>query len=247
MPGGMNKPGGARGPITNPQNKIPFKVAEEKSPSSIPAMIALVLMLAGGFWYVTKYSPSTLTAINELLGRQPEGTIEVASKGPTAKKPLTAAPTQQSTIKIDTVPAGAEVFINDKPAGLSPVITSLPIGAPFKLRVTKEGFTPAEFLNENPTTIAFSKNITLEAESNMGLVTVEGPAASLTSVNWYVYKNGQLVSKNLPYTTRINAGVATNIKVVDPYTKTEADETVTVDKNTKKIIIIKPNKPTTIK
>lgn len=234
-----------RVPLINSQQR---KAAEHSSGGYEGFMgfaIFAIIIGGGGWWYLTHKSPQTLQAIYSLIGIQTDGSTVLASK--TNSQSSQPGKTEQlAAVKIESTPSGATVYINEKPAGSTPMMTTLPMNTSFKVKVLKDGFMPAESVSEMATTTVYSKNFVLLQEPATGTVTIENIKANPESSHWSVYINGQLVSRTLPFIVKVPSGVLTAVKVVDPISKTEAEESVTLNKGQTKSVSIKPNKPTTV-
>lgn len=237
--------GGARTPLMKSQSRQVAQHSSSGTESFIGFAIFAIIIGGGGWWYLTHKSPQTLQSIYSIIGIQTNGSTVLASKtnNPSSQQ---GKAEQMAAVKIESTPSGAAVFINDKPAGSTPMMTTLPMNASFKVKVLKEGFMPAESVSEMATTTVYSKNFVLVLEPAMGTVTINDIKTIPASTHWSVYINGQLVSRTLPFAAKVPTGVPTSVKVVDPISRTEAEESLTLNKDEMKSVNIKPNKPTTV-
>jgi eukaryotic-like serine/threonine-protein kinase len=255
----------SRSPLLRPHENIIIPKKPKSALESFFVLLLFVSAVGGGWWYLSEASPETLTAIYGILEKTSNGIIDLASKNlDKMNKPPEPIPvpentqventpkenasesTKLATLKIDSTPPGATILIDEKPVGTTPLMTTVTMSVPIKVRALKAGYLPSESLDVVPSSPADTKSFILLAEPPTGTISVQDFKGYPASTQWSVYVNGQLVSHGLPFSTKIPAGVATAVKVVDPVNKTEGEETIILGKGQLKTVIIKPTKHTTV-
>jgi hypothetical protein len=154
-------------------------------------------------------------------------------------KSATTAP-----MKIESTPSGAQVYLDDVPIGVTPLISHVQTERPFKLRLIREGYMPNELIGEIATSSGYSRNIVLLQEPSAGYINIESDVRP--GQNVVVIVNGQTVSRVLPFQAKVPAGTPVNVVVVNPYAKLQGSETVIVAQGQTKKLSVHVNKPAKI-
>jgi serine/threonine protein kinase len=252
MPGGLSGPPQQtqvrNGNYTNTQafgTSTNIRVPPAK-PSSKPSDLTVVLLVAaslcaGGFWYYTqKHGPRNEQARQQQVLQK---MIDTASGEKYATQQILASKTGNLVpLKLESTPSGAQVFIDDKLIGKTPVISHVESGRPFKLRVVREGYMPSEMSNELASAEGYSNSIVMMPEPQNGYISIDGPVPPNQPV--VVIVNGQKTNaKALPFAMQVPAGIPISVTVVSPLQKLEGSETVIVDKGQTKKVLLKIDKP----
>jgi len=231
---------------TNSTSYRPNSASEGSSNFLVGILIAASLC-AGGWWYLQnqkRISPNfSLQALlhGEINKKQAEDPNAAADTQTLAMNSKTAA---QVPLKIESTPSGAQVYLNDIPIGLTPLISHVESGKPFKIRLIHDGYLPNELFNEVASSAGYSKNLVLMQEPPAGYVTIDSDVKPGQSV--VVLVNGQTVARYVPFQTKIPAGTPVSVVVVNPYEKLEGTETIIVAQGQNKKVNIHVNKPARI-
>jgi serine/threonine-protein kinase len=212
----------------------------QKESSSDLTVVFLVAasICAGGFWYFFSQKSNNR---NVSRNQQVQKIIDTASNEKYS--------TQQASktgnlvpLKLESTPSGAQVYIDDKLIGMTPIISHVESGRPFKIRLMREGYMPNEMQNEVAAAEGYSNSIVMMPEPQNGFLNIDGGVPKNQPV--VVLVNGQKTNaKTLPYSMQVPAGIPINVTVISPMQKLEGNETVIVSKGQTRKVILKIDKP----
>lgn len=159
-----------------------------------------------------------------------EKTIEVA---PTP----VPAPTTYNRLPIQSLPSGAEIFINGRSTGhTTPYAVSVPSNKSFTLSLRKRGYV--EYTKQNFKLADLGQPI-LKAtliEEQIGYINIDVSPP----YNVRVYINGKQLNEALPIRNyKVPAGTKLKIKAENPFSKKIKIEQVTLKQNERKNLILK--------
>jgi len=232
----------SRTPTPNPNTSVYYnsgvrKAPQQSSGGGFGSFLLFVAVLAGGgYWYLQN---------NHGRGPLPDpiGQIGLGSKTPpkpnsnqnpqAVAQPPTAS--NDTTLSVQSEPAGATVYVDDSPVGTTPMISHIQVGRVFRLKVVREGYLPMDSISETAPSSGYNKRFTLMAEPPSGTITVDAFNAGASPV---VYVGNQVVARQLPAVLKIPAGSEVSVRVVNPIGKIEGIEKVVIGQGQKKSVRI---------
>ncbi len=209
----------------------------KKSNSNWLATLLIAVAIAiGGYYFLQNRRAHSHSGIYAAIPNETtQGLSEYSSK----------TPAQQSvSLNIQSIPSGAKVIINDIPIGVTPVISHVDQGKPFKLALFRDGYLPAEFVSEVAEKDGYSRNVVMMPEPSTGTIVIN--TSSQTGQNTIVKINGQRVANQLPYVAKVAAGTPVTVTLINPYLRTQGQVTVVIKQNQKRNLDVPLNKPATI-
>ncbi|MCH2532932.1 MAG: protein kinase [Bdellovibrionales bacterium] len=149
----------------------------------------------------------------------------------------TEAPQTYSRLPIQSVPSGAEIFINGKSTGqTTPYAVSVPANKAFTLGLRKRGYV--EYVKESFEVKNLNQPI-LKAtliEEQIGYVSIDVSPP----YNARVFINGKQLNESLPIRNyKVPAGTTIKIKAENPFSKKVKYEQITLKQNEHKNLILK--------
>lgn len=154
-----------------------------------------------------------------------------------SKSNTVEAPETYTRLPIQSLPSGAEIFINGKSTGrTTPYAVSVPANKAFTLGLRKNGYV--EYVKESFEVKTLNQPI-LKAtliEEQIGYVSIDVSPP----YNARVYINGKQLNESLPIRNyKVPAGTAIKIKAENPFSKKEKYEEITLKQNEHKNLILK--------
>jgi serine/threonine-protein kinase len=213
----------------------PTPSAPKAGASVGPIFMAVAVLIGGIYFWQSRH-----------------GTVDKATTLPPTPPPLAdERPTVPDfnasknlvNVTIDSRPQGAKVTLNGQFLGLTPMVTHLPAGNSFRIKLVKEGYENYESVNESVPPQGYQNTFSLKAEPPAGKISIQAYNAGPQP---QVYVDGILVAQALPTEVKIKAGSQVQVKIVNPVTKTMGIENVVVGQGQTKPVYVILNKEATV-
>lgn len=206
------------------------------------ATIVTMLFLAAGFIGIYYFHSDIEGALPTLPMRSTTAPAPAIPKAPAAQAPApsagqTEAASQRppAAVTIHSTPTGALVYIDGQNKGFTPFRGWVDSGKPFRVTLIKDGYLPYDS-GELRTTGTEPMNVrtTLQPEPPMGYISIEvinGGTDPVISVN------GQRLTEKPPIQRyQVPASTPVKVRVYNPISQLDAEETVTVGVGRRKAI-----------
>ncbi len=159
---------------------------------------------------------------------------------PAATETIEQASTQQVPLNVQSFPQGAQVQIDGKVVGTTPYSGTIPANKVFRIVLSKEGYVPYEQVAEKAAPPNHSLRATLVPEPPTGFVNIDIKNATPNTV---VRVNDVKLTETLPIRRlRIPAGVPVKIQVMQPFSGSISEQTITVGQGQSRSVIFNLSK-----
>lgn len=204
-------------------------------------LLSVLIFVAAAFtgWFVF-FSGKIQT------GKTPRGKAPAVAPAevPTSPAPPVEAVEQASSQKIplnvQSFPQGAQVQIDGRVVGTTPYSGTIEANKIFRIVLNKEGYVPYEQVAEKAVPPSHSLRAALVPEPPTGFVSVDVRNASPNTV---IRVNDIKLTESLPIRRlRIPAGVPVKIQIMEPYSGTVSEQTITVGQGQLRSVIFNLSK-----